>query len=51
MRLRLSPSIAKVKRADSLNYQDVNLTFVDGYALSCTSNMTMNGSRIRRETF
>ena len=45
MPLRLSPSIARVRRAASLNYLDVNLNCVDGDALVCSANMTLNGLR------
>ncbi len=35
MPLRLSPSIARVRREERLNYLDVNLNFVDGDVLTC----------------
>jgi len=34
MPLRLSPSIARVRRAEGLNYLDVNFTFEDANALT-----------------
>jgi hypothetical protein len=45
MPLRSSPSIARSRRAESLNSLDVNFNFVDVNAFDLCSNMTVNGLR------
>jgi len=43
MPLRLSPSIARNKRSETLNSLEVNFNFVDVSAFDLCSNMTVNG--------
>jgi hypothetical protein len=45
MPLRLSTRIARVKRAEGLDYLDVNFNFVDGIAFDRPSRETVNGLR------
>jgi hypothetical protein len=43
MPLRSSPSIARSRRAESLNFSDVNFNFVDVNPFDLCSNGTVNG--------